>query len=217
MRPARRCFRLSETRSPMYRWARSKVVRARPMASGHGPSRSFFAAGGACGRLRGRASCAFGAGSSARGGAGASAGAASSTAGQRALVEELHVHRVVLEERRARDHGDVVVPLGEEFGDRVELELTPLDRGQAELPGAVELDAREVRVEVAVARLHELVDERSETSGLSSELRSRAAMCGRFSTGTTPLTWCASSRISSREPKTSGARSARWRGGPPLC
>src|SRR5580658_1459649 len=86
--------------------------------------------------------------------------------GERPLVEELHVHPVVLEERRARDDGDVVIPLGEDLGERIEPDEAALDRGQPELAGAVELDPGEVEVERPVGRGDELLDHRLELGGV---------------------------------------------------
>src|SRR5271157_633229 len=84
------------------------------------------------------------------------------TARQRPLVQELHVHRVVLEERRARDHRHVVVPFGEDLRERVEPDEAPFDRRETELPRSVELDTREVEVDRSVGGPDELLDDRVE-------------------------------------------------------
>src|SRR5271157_3859735 len=83
-------------------------------------------------------------------------------AGERPLVEELHVHRVVLEQRRARDHRHVVVAFGEDLRERVEPDEPSLDRSEPELPRPVELDPGEVEINWAVGRADELLHDRVE-------------------------------------------------------
>src|SRR5208283_3706562 len=120
------------------------------------------------------------------------------------LVEELHVHRVVLEQGRARDHRDVVVAFGEDLREGVEADEPSLDRREPELSRSVELDAREVEIDRPVGRPNELLHDRVELLRL---LEARAFAGGdvrQVEDGHGPLTRRTSSRTSSREPKTSG-------------
>src|SRR2546425_770610 len=84
---------------------------------------------------------------------------------EHALEDDLHVHRVVLEQRGGRDEREVVVVVQQALRERLEPQVALLDRRVPELGPALVLDAGEVRVDVPARRLLDAVDHGREVLG----------------------------------------------------
>src|SRR5207244_13333891 len=68
---------------------------------------------------------------------------------QHALEDDLHVHRIVLQQRRRRDNRQILVVVEHPFGKELEPQVAFLDRRVTQLVPSGVLDSREERVGVS--------------------------------------------------------------------